>query len=212
MTQQSVSERRSCELIGIWRSSYRYQPVARDDGELAAELHEIAAAEATAGYRTAWAYLRQDGLVVNHKRVQRVWKEEGLTQPVRKGRKRATGGSVPLQATHVNESSEKRGPTETVSWLLRLGLVRRFGSPSVSAGASARLRLCSSSRTGGSPKSILSGTQELDHPLRVDDEEGHEHLNRHPPAPAVPRPAQLVMPLRLAELPFLHRLSQGLGR
>ena len=96
-------------MIGIWRSSYRYQPVARDDGELAAELHEIAAAEATAGYRTAWAYLRQDGLVVNHKRVQRVWKEEGLTQPVRKGRKRATGGSVPLQATHVNESSEKGG-------------------------------------------------------------------------------------------------------
>jgi len=102
MKQQSVSERRSCQLIGIWRSSYRYQPVVRDDGELATKLHKIAAEEATAGYRTAWAYLRQDGLLVNHKRVQRVWKEEGLMQPVKKGRKRATGGSVPLQATHVN--------------------------------------------------------------------------------------------------------------
>ena len=102
MKQQSVSERRSCQLIGIWRSSYRYQPVVRDDGGLAARLHEIAAEDATAGYRTAWAYLRQDGVLVNHKRVQRVWKEEGLTQPVKKSRKRAKGGSVPLQATHVN--------------------------------------------------------------------------------------------------------------
>jgi len=102
MKQQSVSERRSCQLIGIWRSSYRYQPVVRDDSGLAAKLHEIAAEEATAGYRTAWAYLRQDGLLVNHKRVHRVWKEEGLTQPVKKGRKRAKGGSVPLQATHAN--------------------------------------------------------------------------------------------------------------
>jgi len=89
-------------LIGIWRSSYRYQPVVQDNGELAAKLHEIAAQDATAGYRTAWAYLRHDGLLVNHKRVQRVWKEEGLTQPIKKSRKRAKGGSVPLQATHAN--------------------------------------------------------------------------------------------------------------
>jgi len=102
MKQQSVSERRSCQLIGIWRSSYRYQPVVRDDGGLATKLHEIAAEDPTAGYRTAWAYLRQDGLLVNHKRVQRVWKEEGLTQPVKRRRKRAKGGSVPLEATHAN--------------------------------------------------------------------------------------------------------------
>jgi len=102
MKQQSVSERRSCQLIGIWRSSYRYQPVVRDDSGLATKLHGIAAEDPTAGYRTAWAYLRRDGLLVNHKRVHRVWKEEGLTQPVKKGRKRAKGGSVPLQATHAN--------------------------------------------------------------------------------------------------------------
>lgn len=102
MKQQSVSERRSCELIGIWRSSYRYQPVGRDDGELVAKLHGIVADDGTAGYRTAWAYLRQDGMLVNHKRVHRVWKEEGLTQPIKKGRKRAKGGAVPLQASHAN--------------------------------------------------------------------------------------------------------------
>jgi len=61
-----------------------------------------AADDPTAGYRTAWAHLRHDGWLVNHKRVQRVWKEEGLRQPVKKGRKRAKGGSVPLQATQAN--------------------------------------------------------------------------------------------------------------
>ena len=102
MKQQLVSERRSCQLIGIWRSSYRYQPVVRDDGELVTRLHGIAVEDETAGYRTAWAYLRQDGMLVNHKRVQHVWREEGLTQPIKKGRKRAKGGAVPLQATHAN--------------------------------------------------------------------------------------------------------------
>jgi transposase InsO family protein len=34
MKEQSVSERRSCQLIGIWRSSYHYQPVVPDDSEL----------------------------------------------------------------------------------------------------------------------------------------------------------------------------------
>jgi len=102
MKQQSVPERRSCQLIGIARSSYRYRPIVRVDDGLAEKLHEIAAEDATAGYRTAWAYLRQGGMAVNHKRVQRVWKEEGLTQPVKKGRKRHQGGSVPLEATHAN--------------------------------------------------------------------------------------------------------------
>ena len=89
-------------MIGIGRSSYRYRPIERVDDGLGAKLHAIAQEDPTAGYRTAWAYLRHEGWVVNHKRVQRVWKEEGLTQPVKKGRKRRKGGSVPLQATHTN--------------------------------------------------------------------------------------------------------------
>ena len=89
-------------MIGIWRSSYRYQAVVRDDGDLVTRLHGIAVEDETAGYWMAWAHLRQDGMLVNHKRVQRVWKEEGLTQPIKKGRKRAKGGAVPLQATHAN--------------------------------------------------------------------------------------------------------------
>jgi putative transposase len=89
-------------LIGITRSSYRYRAIVRVDDGLGGKLHDIAMDDPTAGYRTAWAYLRHDGVVVNHKRVERVWKKEGLTQPVKKGRKRHKGGSVPLEATHAN--------------------------------------------------------------------------------------------------------------
>ncbi len=102
MKNHEVSERRSCELIGISRSSCRYKPVERIDDGLGVKLHEIAEDDPTAGYRTAWAYLRHEGRVINHKRVQRVWKEEGLTQPKKRRRKRCKGGSVPLEATHAN--------------------------------------------------------------------------------------------------------------
>ena len=88
--------------MGMSRSSYRYEPVESEDDGLSDRLHELAKEDPTGGYRTAWAYLRREGWVVNHKRVQRVWKKEGLSQPQKKRRKRYKGGSVPLEATHPN--------------------------------------------------------------------------------------------------------------
>jgi len=102
MKELVVSERRSCTLIGIPRSSYRYRPIERVDDGLGEKLHEIAEEDPTAGYRTAWAHLRREGRVINHKRVQRVWREEGLTQPKKRKRKRYLGGAVPIEATHPN--------------------------------------------------------------------------------------------------------------
>jgi len=82
MVELQVSERRSCQLAGMSRSGYRYQRVARDgDERLKADLRAIAGENPAAGYRTAWALLRREGLPINHKRVQRLWKEAGLTQP-----------------------------------------------------------------------------------------------------------------------------------
>jgi len=86
--------------MGICRSSYHYQPVDRGDTDLISRLREIAEDNPTAGYRTAWAFLRRDGLGINHKRVQRVWKEARLTQPAKRKRKRYRGGSVPVAAMH----------------------------------------------------------------------------------------------------------------
>ena len=83
MKEQSVSEKRSCKLMGICRSSYHYQPVEHGDADLITRLREIAEDKPTGGYRTAWAFLRREGLVINHKRVHRVRKEAGSTQPAK---------------------------------------------------------------------------------------------------------------------------------
>jgi len=98
-----VSQRRACVLAGIHRSVHRYRCVRRGQGEdLRVLLDEIAREFPSAGYRMAWSQCRRRGMAVNHKRVHRVWREQGLMQPRRVKRKRHPGGSVPLQARFVN--------------------------------------------------------------------------------------------------------------
>jgi len=96
---RDVSERRSCELVGISRSSFRYLEHPRDHSELAERLKQISNEHKRYGYRRACAVLRREGLEVNIKRVYRVWREEGLTLPRRRPGKRRKGtGEVPLRA------------------------------------------------------------------------------------------------------------------
>jgi len=104
MVELQVSERRSCQLAGMSRSGYRYRRIVREgDEQLKADLRVIAGENPAAGYRTAWALLRREGREVNHKRVQRLWREAGLTQPRKRKRRRRTGESVPVKATHAND-------------------------------------------------------------------------------------------------------------
>ena len=67
-------------------------------------LHEVARVHEDYGYRRAHRHLRNQQEVVNHKRVQRVWRIEGLSLPLRNSCKKVrTGASVPLAATRPNE-------------------------------------------------------------------------------------------------------------
>ena len=74
----SVSERRVCGLIGVARTSFRYQS-CRDDSELRERLLELAREKPRYGYRRLHVLLRRDAVVVNHKKVQRIYRELGLT-------------------------------------------------------------------------------------------------------------------------------------
>ena len=56
-------------------------------------MHELAKKHPGSGYRRMTRLLRREGMKVNRKRVQRLWREEGLRQPPRKRRKRARGHS-----------------------------------------------------------------------------------------------------------------------
>lgn len=91
-----MSERRACNVIGADRSSMRYRSGRPDDAALRARMRELAAERRRFGYRRLHVLLRQEGLVENRKRTQRLYREEGLTVRKRRGRKRATGTRAPI--------------------------------------------------------------------------------------------------------------------
>ena len=95
MKTRDVSERRSCQLTGISRSGYRYHARPRDDVALSGTLREYSQQHPREGYRKALAYaITILGEPVNHKRVERIWRKEGLSVPQKK-RKRRRGKGVP---------------------------------------------------------------------------------------------------------------------
>ncbi len=90
-----LSERRACEIAGQHRSTQRHEPaVAPDDAALRARLREISVEKPRWGYRRAHARLVDEGWAVNRKRIQRLWREEGLRVPARKRKRRRLGEST----------------------------------------------------------------------------------------------------------------------
>jgi putative transposase len=105
MGQYHMSERHACRLMDLGRSTYRYQArKAERDSELRARLKELAAKRMRFGYRRLTAMLVQAGIQVNHKRVYRLYCEEGLTMRIRQRRRiRWTGAAKRPAATRPNE-------------------------------------------------------------------------------------------------------------
>lgn len=75
-----LSQRRACQLVGIGRSTVRYRPSGRaGEAALRQRLRELAAERPRFGYRRLHALLRREGVIVNHKRIERLYREEDLT-------------------------------------------------------------------------------------------------------------------------------------
>ena len=89
--QKSYSQRRACGLVGLAPKTYRYRSRRPEDADLRQKLRELAAERRRFGYRRLLILLRRDGVVVNHKRLFRLYREERLTVRKRGGRKRAPG-------------------------------------------------------------------------------------------------------------------------
>jgi putative transposase len=83
-------------MIRVDRKMIRYRSRRPPDTALRARMQELAAQRRRFGYRRLHVLLRQEGLVLNHKRTQRLYREEGLSVRRRRGRKRATGARAPL--------------------------------------------------------------------------------------------------------------------
>lgn len=102
MSEFTFSQRHACELVEIPRSTHRYRS-RRDDGELRERLVALAQQQPRYGYRRLCVLLNQGGVVVNHKRVQRVYRAAGL-QVKRLRRRRLTRAAVPRPAlTSANQ-------------------------------------------------------------------------------------------------------------
>jgi transposase InsO family protein len=102
-----ISQRRACGVIGQPRATQRRVLRVRDDEEvLRAEIVTLAARYGRYGYRRIGALLRRDGWQVNHKRVERIWRQEGLKVPQKqpkRGRLWLNDGScIRLRPTHRN--------------------------------------------------------------------------------------------------------------
>ena len=73
-----------CRVIGQPRSTQRYRRVEADDeAALTAAIVRLASAYGRYGYRRITALLRGEGWYVNHKRVEGIWRREGLKVPAK---------------------------------------------------------------------------------------------------------------------------------
>ena len=81
---KEVSQRKACAVIGQPRSTQRRQGFKRDDEDaLTKDIIELASEYGRYGYRRITALLRDKGWHVNHKRVMRIWRREGLKVPMK---------------------------------------------------------------------------------------------------------------------------------
>jgi len=91
-----VSERRACSVLGVDRTSVRYRSRRPDDAPLRVRLRELAVHRRRFGYRRLHILMIWEGLHMNHKKLRRLYREEGLQVRRRGGRKRALGTRAPM--------------------------------------------------------------------------------------------------------------------
>ena len=89
MKGYSGSLRRACRLLELNTSSYYYQTKPSNDEALRKALKELASRRRRWGYRMLTCALRRKGFSDNHKRIYRIYREEGLQVPKRRKRKTA---------------------------------------------------------------------------------------------------------------------------
>jgi len=120
MAEHRFSQRRACGLIEVDPKTVRRQPEA-DAPEIRQRLRELAGERRRFGYRRLGILLAREGITMNHKKLLRLYREEGLTVRRRRGRKRATGTRAPMT---VPQGPNQRWSLDFVADVLAWG--RRF--------------------------------------------------------------------------------------
>ena len=90
--------------MGIWRATYDYKTVEGGDAVLRLRLREMAEHRRRFGCARLHVILKREGLVVNHKRTERVYREEGLSLRLKKRKKKVAMIRVKLpEPQHANQ-------------------------------------------------------------------------------------------------------------
>lgn len=118
-----MSERHACRLLGLGRSTYRYRARKDRDAALRMRLKELAARRMRFGYRRLTAMLLREGMPANHKRVYRLYREEGLAMRIRQRRRIRWDGAVVKPAA---SQPNKRWSMDFVSDCVSSGTVIRM--------------------------------------------------------------------------------------
>ena len=84
------SERRACTIVGLCRSSCRYQAMPKNDDEIRSRLRELDEQRRKFGSPRLHTLLLREGHLINHKRTERLYREEGLSLRLKKRRKRTS--------------------------------------------------------------------------------------------------------------------------
>jgi len=98
-----LSERRACGLVGLGRSTCRYETRRAEWPALRERLHALAAERRRFGYRRLYILLRREGYRVNLKRVYRLYRDDGLAVRRRRRRRRVARGTPLVGPTRINE-------------------------------------------------------------------------------------------------------------
>ena len=93
-----LSTRKACFLVDLSRTAYGYQPHREDDIILRDRLRELAGERKRFGSPRLHIMLKREGLVVNHKRTERIYSEEGLALRRKRRRKGAAGARMVIPA------------------------------------------------------------------------------------------------------------------
>lgn len=106
-TTLGVSERQACRALSVNRNTIRSAGDKKEkDAEIRKKIVALAERYGRVGYRMITSMLRNDGEIVNHKKVERIWREEGLKLPQKQPQKRrlwlADSSCVRLKAERQN--------------------------------------------------------------------------------------------------------------
>ena len=103
MRDHDLSQRRACVLVGVDPKTVRRERPP-DNPDIREEMGKLAEKRRRFGYRRIGVLLERKGMAMNHKKLYRLYREEGLSVRRRRGRKRARGSRSPMpEALHPNQ-------------------------------------------------------------------------------------------------------------